>query len=138
MFWKHSKIIDFPAYKLYSTIAKSLLLLSWKRTFMNSIVLLLNSNLPGCVWTFLLTESRLWHFRPQRRESAGGRLRERAAAARLYAAKDCGAGAQRGPTLRHLPHPPGLQRLRLQNFGQVNIKSYNLFNNITIVRKLII
>ena len=57
--------------------------------------------------------------RPQRGEPAGRGVRERAAAARLHAPEDRGAGALRRQALRHLQDPPGLQRLRLQDTRQV-------------------
>ncbi|GIY21094.1 hypothetical protein CDAR_42371 [Caerostris darwini] len=57
--------------------------------------------------------------RPQRHQPAGRRVRERSSPARLHASEDRGAGPQRRPALRHLPHPPGLERLRVQDPGQV-------------------
>ncbi|KAF8767723.1 Paired box protein Pax-6-like protein [Argiope bruennichi] len=70
-----------------------------------------------CIQSYSL--DRRSRYRPQRHQPAGRRVRERSSPARLHASKDRGAGPQRGPSLRHLSHPSGVQRLRLKDPGPI-------------------
>ena len=62
--------------------------------------------------------------RSQRREPAGGGVRFGTATARHHASKDHRTGALRRPTLRHIADTAGLQRLRIQDTGQVRSQGY--------------
>ena len=63
--------------------------------------------------------SRYLFFRPGRREPAGRRLRERAAAAGLRAPAHRGAGHDGRAPVRHLQAAAGLARVRVEDTHQV-------------------
>lgn len=70
--------------------------------------------------SFMKSHCKYFSFhRPQWHQPTRRGVRERPAPAGLDPAEDRGIGPQRGPALRHLAHPPSVQRLRVQDPGSV-------------------
>lgn len=72
----------------------------------------------------------------QRHQPTRWRLRQRQAAAGLHPPENRGAGPLRRAALRHIPHPAGVQRMRVQDPGEV-IAGYDSILHVWLIKVVI-